>query len=59
VREGDIEGMSKAVVRTLRMSYDEYLRVQTSPKLLEFLEAYSSWERVAMAELNGILRYLG
>jgi len=42
VKEGDIKGMSKAVVRTLRMSYDEYLRVQTSPKLLEFLEAHGS-----------------
>jgi len=59
VRKGDIEGMSRAVVRALRMSYDEYLRVQTSPKLLEFLEAHGSWERVAIAELNGILRYLG
>jgi glycosyltransferase involved in cell wall biosynthesis len=59
VKKGDIEGMSEALVKALRMEYSNYLTVQTNPKLLRFLEVYGSWENVATAELSSILGYLG
>lgn len=58
VREEDVEDMSKATVEALEMDYDEYLNIQTDPKLVKFLETYSSWESVAKAELGNVLSYL-
>ena len=58
VKEGDVENMSRAVVKALEASYDDYLKIQSSPKLLKFLETYSSWKNVAMAELSNVLCFL-
>jgi len=45
VDEGDVESLSKVAIRTLEMSYDEYLKIQTASEVMEFLRIYSSWEK--------------
>ncbi len=57
VEEFDQEGMSKKSCEILSLSEKDIEEIINEPKLLEFLKLHSSWDNVANAVKNIIIKY--
>ncbi|BDC18427.1 glycosyltransferase [Acidianus sp. HS-5] len=58
VKEGDLTQFIREVRKICEMSKEEYEKIINGRKLLEFLDEHSSWEKVALNELEELKKII-